>query len=344
MSPPAFSFAGDGSGDTPPSEPNDSPMQLPPDSLQSGMESQASQDVQSSLPEVAQLTSAKPPLQLQAASGASEKPVMQRKVSAVMGSTGTPSHYESDQIPDAKFSSQAEGEAMEKLVNKLSTLINSNNKKGFKDAFRAAWPSMDELMSCQATYDKARQMISQGASQKDINGLLYTSHLTRMPTSHMGHNITTQSGATSFMQHPTSQDTATYAEQKTAKGNWRWTGHTSMDRSRRKHVQSGSTTSEMQDNAISFSLNQYIQPPFASNSRVPQDQDDSKAMAAHQQREYLKTLHSGFDASQTQPTTAPYVQRPITAPPSPPRQDDSDDDMDLVIDTGQNQDQTQDTV
>ena len=88
-------------------------------------------------------------------------------------------------------------------VERLYKAVKSNDKKKFKSLFRAAWAGMDEQISCEETFQKAREYYLNGDHSK-AKRLIKTSHKTRFPTSHTGHHIKLTNGQFSRLIHPTS--------------------------------------------------------------------------------------------------------------------------------------------
>lgn len=173
--------------------------------------------------------------------------------------------------------------------------VKKGNKEGFKQKFRSIDPGMDEQISCQVTFEHARQMLQQGKSEQDVKDFLEQSDKVRLPTEVTAHDVEMKDGSDSKMIHPTSENLLLYNTDYTAKGNPRWTKHTSFDRARSKHVRGGTDTQDMIDRAIEFTLANGSQPPFAKNSHTKLSSKFRRYRKLHRQRERLKMLHSSYD-------------------------------------------------
>lgn len=191
-------------------------------------------------------------------------------------------------------------------IHELLTCVINNDKRGFKRKFRGMAPGMDEEISCQVTFSRARQMYLGGRSLSSIRHLLRTSHRTRLPTSMTAHYVRMPDGRVRRMIHPTSTASLLYGAPFNARGNPRWVGHTSFDRARAAYVSLAVRRRAMRDRAIEYSLNYGSQPPFARNAVAPPAPTDPAAIEAHNDRERLKSRHSRFDPSQSQPHDADW--------------------------------------
>lgn len=190
-------------------------------------------------------------------------------------------------------------EQLDAMVND----IKNNNKEGFKAKFRAAAPGMDEEISCQVTFDHARKLLPDTSA---IKTFLTQSDSIRLPTGITAHHVTMQDGSESRLVHPTAEDQMLYGAPLNANNNPRWIGHTTFDRGRAGYVKEASTEAEMSDRAIEFTLGAGAQPPFAQNSISKFDGTNTDARKAHILRESIKSKHSTFDPTKTQPYDAAW--------------------------------------
>lgn len=270
-----------------------------------------------------------PPLQLKVDSTSVNPPpppqqnsseVMQRTIVSVFDSTSGKTMWYTDKQRTCLFDNQQDAINLENNLNRFNDSIGNKKKKKFKNQFRAADSGMDEMISCQATYDTALKMKKNNAPQQDIDELLSTSHQTRFPTAFTGHNVKLDNGKNSKMQHPTSNDTATYSDEYTQKGNPKWSNHGKFDKKRIKYVKQGNNPQEMQAKAIEFSLNEAVQPPFCKNSNVSMDLSDDEAMEAFKKREDLKKLHPDYDPNQKQAYDSKWVPKDANRGVSPMRE------------------------
>lgn len=188
--------------------------------------------------------------------------------------------------------------ATDEELDAMADDIINNRKEDFKRRFRAAAPGMDEEISCQVTFEHGRSILSQG--KPAIKTFLSQSDKLRLPTSMTAHHVTMTDGTESRMVHPTSKDTMLYGADVNAKGNPRWTGHTTFDRGRAAYVRGGTDVDEFKERAVEYTLGSGAQPPFAKNSVSPKPLTDTDARAAHLERERIKSLHPDYDASKKQ--------------------------------------------
>lgn len=188
--------------------------------------------------------------------------------------------------------------------DKLVEAVENSDKKKFKRLFRGADPGMDEMISCEVTYQQCRTLYKAGEDPK-MRRLLRTSHATRHTTHGMGH-IIKRKGKVEEFAHPTAKAKAFYARKRTAKGNPRWIGHTSWDRERSRYVRKSRSRRGMRDRAIEFSYNSGAQPPYARNSFKKRYKLDKEGRARHNERERMKKRHSRYNAKRKQSYDAPW--------------------------------------
>ncbi|MFT5821882.1 MAG: hypothetical protein ACI8ZM_003138 [Crocinitomix sp.] len=184
------------------------------------------------------------------------------------------------------------------IENRLVESVEENDKKKFKRIFRAAAPGMDEMISCETTFQRCRVLYKSGKDSR-MRRLIRISHGARHTTHGMGH-IIKRKGKIKEFAHPTAKNKAFYARKITVKGNPRWIGHTGWDRARSRYVGKGRTSRGMRDRAIEFSYNSGAQPPFAKNSLKKRYRLDKESRRRHNERERMKRKHSGYSAKRKQ--------------------------------------------
>lgn len=201
--------------------------------------------------------------------------------------------------------------------------IKNNNKKGFKQKFRGIAPGMDEEISCEVTFNKARALLKT-KGRVAVKIFLTKSHKLRLPTKMTAHYVKGRDGKIHRMVHPTKHNTLMYGAEYNKKGNPRWTGHTSWDRARAKHVKGGNDEQEMQDRAIEYTLGSGAQPPFAKNSLKKYPKYSRRARKAHKMRERLKRYHSAYNSKSRQKYNKKWYPDPDKRGVSPVRELPSD--------------------
>lgn len=191
--------------------------------------------------------------------------------------------------------------------NDLVTAVQTNNEALFKTKFRAMDDGKDELISCEATFAKARQYYLAGNNAAMLD-IIKTSHGIRLDTGYVAHHVKTAGAGkkTCMGFHPTGQNDNLLKGPKNLKGNRKWVGHTSWNKRRAKKVTSEKNKQAMIDRAIEETLNRFSQPPFANNTAVAIN-DIKRKKDWHKKRELLKKRHSQYNPSKTQKKDAPWT-------------------------------------
>jgi hypothetical protein len=189
----------------------------------------------------------------------------------------------------------------------LVTTVKMNDEQKFKQKFRAMDDGKDELISCEATFKRARDYFLAGNNSAMLD-ILKTSHGLRLDTGYVAHNVRTGGAGKkkSMGFHPTGQNDNLLKGPKNAKGNRRWVGHTRWNRRRAKLAMSEPKKQAMIDRAIEETLNRMSQPPFASNSDVVIN-NQARKDDWHLKREQLKRRHSKYDSSKKQKKNAKWI-------------------------------------
>jgi hypothetical protein len=219
---------------------------------------------------------------------------------------------------DSKFGSLKSGQVAN--IERTIEFVANGDKGAAKKAWRSVEPGTDEVVSTATIVDLMSGMGKNELRSPVIREALKLVSRARFPTRQVGYNM---NGSSEIFQHPTDEDKALYAKSNT--------NHYEKDINRRSAVlDAGLKASKggverlvaMIARGLSFTSNDMVAPPFASNVKLRSSITKVQGDESHDIRESRKRMYyqiSGDTPSGMQSQTAPYFRDPSRRSPSPMR-------------------------